>query len=138
MGKKYRFTILCLVILLGVLGGAVYRHTALRELRTQLLYQYSMQYTVVVPQVPENLRDMYYTGMGLYLDAQTPAGTVTDVDAQPAALADTYDLTLTVSASGARLSESGYGDYTITEDNEVSFISRFISFTGYITSVSEE
>jgi hypothetical protein len=137
MRKKNRFSILCLVVLLGVLGGAVYRHTALGSLRTELVYQYDMTYTVEVPQVPELLRDMYFAGMGLYLDSQTPAGIVTEVDAQPSQNG-TYDLTLTVSASGARLSSTGYGDYAITSDNEIDFISRFISFTGYITSVSEE
>jgi hypothetical protein len=138
MLKKYRFSFLCLVVLLGVLAGAIYRHTALADLRTELTYQYSMTYTVAVPQVPEIYENMYYEGMGLYLDAQTPAGTVTAVEAQPAEEAGTCDLTLTVSASGARLTSTGYGDYAITEDNKVDFISRFINFTGYITSVSEE
>jgi hypothetical protein len=138
MLKKYRFSILCLVVLLGVLAGAVYRHTALAALRTELTYQYNLTYTVEVPQVPALYTDMYFEGMGLYLDAETPAGTVTAVEAQPAKEAGAYDLTLAVSASGARLTSTGYGDYAITEGNKVDFISRFISFTGYITSVSEE
>jgi hypothetical protein len=77
--------------------------------------------------------------MNLYLDQETPAGTVTELKSTPSREEPgTYDLTLIVGVSAARLTDTGYGDYAITEDNEVDFISQLISFTGYITGVSEE
>lgn len=138
--KNNRFLIGSVLALVLVLGGGVYKHSVLREKRTELTYQYKMHYTVEVRDVDENMVDMYYKEMGLYLDPETVAGTVKKVDREPAASGKQgkYDVTLTVAASGSRLTPDGYGDYRLTKDNQYSFLSRFISFDGYITEIDEE
>lgn len=138
--KNNRFLLLSVLAVILVLGGGVYKHTALRALRTELTYQYKMHYTVEVRDVDENMVDMYFKGMGLYLDPTTVAGSVEKAVRVPAASGKQgkYDVTLSVAASGSRLTPDGYGDYRLTKDNRYSFLSRFISFDGYITEIDEE
>lgn len=137
--KQNRFVLFSAVILLLVLGGGVYKHTALRDQRAELTYQYKVLYTVDIPDVDESIVDMYFDGMGLYLDSQTVAGVVQETEKHPAASGRSgkYDVTLHVFASGSRLTADGYGSYTLTENNLCTFISRFITFDGYITEVNE-
>lgn len=137
--KRNRFLLLSLLAVLVVLGGGIYKHTALKDHREELTYQYKVMYTVEVRDVDGLYLDMYYPGMGLYLDESTAAGSVQQVDSAPAASGEEgkYDLTLRVSASGSRLTAGGYGDYTLTENNSCTFVSRFLTFEGYITEVNE-
>ena len=99
-----------------------------------------MKYTVEIPEVDEEIAEMYFKGMGLYLDEETSAGTVSAVTTKAAAsgAADRVDVTLTVSASGLRLSSESRGSYTLSKENACHFISRFIEFDGFITQVKEE
>lgn len=138
--KKNRFLIVSIVLLLLVFAGGVYKRTALKEQRVELSYLYEMEYTVLVPDVDSESADMFFEKMGLYLDEQTPAGVISAVKKEPAASGakNQVDVTLTVSASGLRLSKQSRGTYTITQDNLCHFISRFIDFDGYITQVKEE
>ena len=94
----------------------------------------------MVPDVDSNTADMYFEKMGLYLDEQTPAGTVSSVEKKPAVSGseDQLDITLTVSASSLRLTKQSRGTYSLSQDNLCHFISRFIDFDGYITQVEEE
>ena len=133
--KRNRFLIGSAVLLLLVLLGGVYKHTVLGEQRVVLSYPYQMKYTVEIPDVDAEIAEMYFKGMGLYLDEETSAGTVSAVKTQAAAsgAADQVDVTLTVSASGLRL-----GSYTLSKENSCHFISRFIEFDGFITQVKEE
>ena len=116
--KRNRFLIGSIVLLLLVLIGGVYKHTVLGEQRTVLSYRYDMEYTVEIPDVDAEIAQMYFKGMGLYLDEKTPAGTV--------------------SASGLRLSSQSRGEYTLSQDNSCHFLSSFMEFDGYITQVKEE
>lgn len=138
--KRNRFLIGGTVLLLLVLVGGVYKHTALKEQRTVLSYPYDMEYTVEIPDVDAEIAQMYFKGMGLYLDEETPAGTVSAVKTEAAASgdADRVDVTLTVSASGLRLSSQSRGEYTLSQDNSCHFLSSFMEFDGYITQVKEE
>ncbi len=138
--KKNRFLTVSIVMLLLVLAGGVYKQTVLKEQRTELSYQYKVVYTVLVPDVDSNTADMYFEKMGLYLDEQTPAGTVSSVEKKPAVSGseDQLDITLTVSASSLRLTKQSRGTYSLSQDNLCHFISRFIDFDGYITQVEEE
>ena len=138
--KKNRFLIVSIVLLLLVFAGGVYKRTALKEQRVELSYLYEMEYTVLVPDVDSESADMFFEKMGLYLDEQTPAGVISAVKKEPAASGakNQVDVTLTVSASGLRLSKQSRGTYTITQDNLCHFISRFIDFDGYITQVKKE
>ena len=138
--KRNRFLIGSIVLLLLVLIGGVYKHTVLGEQRTVLSYPYQMEYTVEIPDVDAEIAQMYFKGMGLYLDEETPAGTVSEVKTEAAASgdADRVDVTLTVSASGLRLSSQSRGEYTLSQDNSCHFLSSFMEFDGYITQVKEE
>jgi hypothetical protein len=138
--KKNRFLIVSIVLLLLVLAGGVYKQTALKDQRTELAYHYKVVYTVLVPNVDSEFADMYFEKMGLYLDEQTPAGTVSTIEKKPAASGaeDQLDITLTVSASGLRLSKQSRGTYSLPQDQLCHFVSRFIDFDGYITQVEEE
>ena len=138
--KPNRFLIGSIVLLLLVLVGGVYKHTVLGEQRTVLSYPYQMEYTVEIPDVDAETAEMYFKGMGLYLDEKTSAGTVSAVKTQAAAsgAADRVDVTLTVSASGLRLSSQSRGEYTLSQDNSCHFLSSFMEFDGYITQVKEE
>ena len=75
-----------------------------------------MKYTVEIPDVDAEIAEMYFKGMGLYLDEETSAGTVSAVTTKAAAsgAADQVDVTLTVSASGLRLSSESRGSYTLS------------------------
>ena len=138
--KRNRFLIAGIVLLLLVLAGGVYKRTVLKDQRAELAYTYNVVYTVLVPDVDSEMSDMYFERMGLYLDEQTPAGTVSKVKSAPAASGaeDRVDVTLTVSASALRLSKQSRGTYTLPQDAPCHFISRFIDFDGYITRVEEE
>lgn len=138
--KRNRFLIAGIVLLLLVLAGGVYKRTVLKDQRAELAYTYKVVYTVLVPDVDSEMSDMYFERMGLYLDVQTPAGTVSKVKSTPAASGaeDRVDVTLTVSASALRLSKQSRGTYTLPQDTPYHFISRFIDFDGYITRVEEE
>ncbi len=138
--KKNRFLIVGVVMLLLVLVGGIYKRTALKDQREELSYQYKVVYTVLVHNVDSEMADMYFEKMGLYLDEQTPAGEVCAVKTSPAAsgASDQVDITLTVGASGLRLTKQSRGTYSLSQDNLCHFISRFIDFDGYITQVEEE
>ena len=138
--KKNRFLIVSIVMLLLVLAGGVYKQTVLKDQRAELAYQYSMVYTVLVPDVDSEIADMYFEKLGLYLDEQTPAGMVSAVEKKPAASGaeDQVDITLTVKGAGLRLSKQSRGTYALSQDNLCHFVSRFIDFDGYITRVEEE
>lgn len=138
--KRNRFLIGSIVLLLLVLIGGVYKRTALGDQRVVLSYPYQMEYTVEIPDVDAEIAEMYFKGMGLYLDEKTPAGTVSKVKTAAAAsgASDQVDVTLTVSASGLRLSDQSRGEYTLSQENSCHFLSRFMEFDGYITRVKEE
>ena len=138
--KRNRFLIGSIVLLLLVLIGGVYKRTALGDQRVVLSYPYQMEYTVEIPDVDAEIAEMYFKGMGLYLDEKTPAGTVSKVKTAAAAsgASDRVDVTLTVSASGLRLSDQSRGEYTLSQENSCHFLSRFMEFDGYITRVKEE
>lgn len=127
------------MLLLTVLGG-VYKHTALKDLRVALTYQYKVNYLVQVRDVDESVKDMYFKDMGLFFDKNTVAGSVEKVTSAPAASGKegAYDVTLHVAASGSRLSQVSYGSYQIDQPEPYTFLSRFITFEGYITEVNEE
>lgn len=80
--KRNRFLIGSAVLLLLVLLGGVYKHTVLGEQRVVLSYPYQMKYTVEIPDVDAEIAEMYFKGMGLYLDEETSAGTVSAVKTQ--------------------------------------------------------
>ena len=136
--KKHLFTLVCCAAVLLILVGAAVKHTVLSELRVPLIFNYSLRYTVVVRDVPEVTADMYTVGMGLFLDAETSAGTVKKVTAAPAqsGMAGCQDLTLTVSATASAESERSASVTQLTENNELAFQSRFIDFTGEITEIA--
>lgn len=138
--NRNRFFLLCCLLVLCVLFGGVYKHTALAENRVQLTYQYKMQYKLLVTDVGNLASEMYYPGVGLYFDKETVAGIVTEVSKAPAASGKwgCCDLTLTVSASGSRVDAQGYGSYPVTEQKRYQFLSRFVAFEGTITEVNEE
>ena len=138
--KKNRFLIIGIALLLLVLAGGVYKRTALKDQRAELAYNYKVEYTVLVPDVDSDFVDMYYKKMGLFLDEQTPAGEVLAVKSTAAASGekDRVDITLTVSASGLRLSKQSRGTYSLPQDQLCHFVSRFIDFDGYIIQVEEE
>ena len=138
--KKNGFLLVSLAAILCVLAGGVYKHTVLSDKRVELTYRYDVSYTVEVPDVDPVSADMFIEKMGLYLDSKTVVGTVKKVSRTPAASGKKgyQDLTLTVSATGARLSETPYGSYALTEQNQCHFISRMIDFDGYVTYVEEE
>ncbi len=138
--KRNRFLIGSIVLLLLVLIGGIYKHTALREQRVVLSYPYQMEYTIEIPDVDAEIAKMYFKGMGLYLDERTSAGTVSKVKTAAAAsgAAERVDVTLTVSASGLRLSSQSRGKYTLSQANSCHFLSNFMEFDGYITQVEEE
>ena len=138
--KKNGFLLIGLAAILCVLVGGAYKHTALRDKRVELTYRYDVSYTVEVPDVDPASADMFIERMGLYLDSKTVVGSVKKVGRAPAASGKEgyQDLTLTVSATGARLSETPYGSYALTEHNQCHFLSRMIDFDGYVTYVEEE
>ena len=137
--KRNWFLLLGGILVLCVLAGGVYKRTVLADKRIELTYQYKVTYTVEVTDVDSFAAQMYYPGMGLYFDEETVAGSVTEVARRPAASGkkDCYDLTLTVSASGSRLTPEGYGSYSVTDGKQYTFLSRFLTFEGYISQVNE-
>ncbi len=137
--KRNWFLLLSGILIVWVLLGGVYKNTVLKDKRTELTYQYKVTYTVIVPDVDGFAVSMYYSGMGLFFDENTVAGSVTEVTQAPAASGkkDSYDLTLTVNASGSRLTPEGYGSYTVTDGKRYTFLSRFLTFEGYISRVNE-
>ncbi len=139
MMKRNRFLIGSIALLLLVVLGGVYKDTVLKDRRVELCYSYWMEYTVKVTDVSEETAEMYFPGLGLYLDERTSAGTVTSVKRKPAASGadDKVDVTLTVHAPGLRLSEQSRGTYKLSEGNSLHFISKFIEFDGEITRVNE-
>ena len=66
--KQNRFLLLCLAVVLAVLGGGVYKHTALKELRTEPNYLHDVKYTVEVYDVDAKTADMFFRNMGICLE----------------------------------------------------------------------
>ena len=138
--RKNRFGLMCLAVLLILLSGALIKHTLLGQIRSDVIWPYPVRYEILVTDTGGRSSDMFFEGMGLYLEDDTAAGTVTKVARQPArsGAADCEDLTLTVEAvaAGATSRRVPSGE-TGTED-DVTFVSRFITFSGRITRIEGE
>ena len=117
--KQNRFLLLCLAVVLAVLGGGVYKHTALKELRTEPNYLHDVKYTVEVYDVDAKTADMFFRNMGICLENGVSAGTVEKIQR-------------TSAASGAA------ERYDVTSGNLCHFTNRMMDFDGYITHIEED
>ena len=138
--KQNRFLLLCLAVVLAVLGGGVYKHTALKELRPEPNYLNDVKYTVEVYDVDAKTADMFFRNMGIWLENGVSAGTGEKIQRTSAAsgAAERYDVTLLVSAVTSSATANGYGSYDVTSGNLCHFTNRMMDFDGYITHIEED
>ncbi|MBQ9269360.1 MAG: hypothetical protein IJ206_07570 [Oscillospiraceae bacterium] len=138
--RKNRFIVLCFAVLLILLSGAMIKHTLLGQIRSDAIWPYPVRYEILVTDACSPSTDMFFEGMGLYLEDYTAAGTVTKVARQPAmsGAADCEDLTLTVEAmaAGSTSRKVPFGKTGL--EDEVTFVNRFITFSGRITRIEGE
>ena len=138
--KKHTFTLLCLATVLIILSGAVINRTVLKDLRTVPSWTCTAVYTVQVTDVDAEAADMIGSKQSLYTENGDMLGTVVRVEQTPAASGrqDLSDLKLYVEATLERLSNTQPGACSFDEPMEMTFVSRFVTFTGLITGIAEE
>lgn len=137
--KQNRFIILIALAAVGIALGGLMKHTVLKDLREQPLYLYDVDYTVEARDILECQLTALQADTPLYLEDKTIMGTITSCKALPAASGEEncYDLTLTVSSIGGKLENISSREYDLTENNVLTFYTRYVIFDGAVTHVSE-
>ncbi len=135
--RKNRFMILCAAVLLVLLSGGVIKHTLLGEARADLAWPYTVTYTVLVPDVDADTEEMFFRDMGLYMEDGTAVGTVVKIEREEAASGaeDCADLLLHVKATAAGERAREAEPTAFRAEEQVTFVSRFIMFSGTITGI---
>lgn len=137
--KKYRFLILCLMAAVLIAAGAVQKHTSLGDIRKEPLYLYRLTYTVEVKELEDYKADSLKQGTALYLEDNTMMGTVETVESVPAGSGaeDRCDVRLTVTGIGGKPAGGDALEYDLTENNQLTFVTRYLTFAGAVTHVKE-
>lgn len=137
--KRNKFLFLIAAVALVIALGGVMKHTVLKDLRRQPLYLYQVTYTVEASDIPGYQLPALQADTPLYLEDKTIMGTVTSCESAPAASGtkDCFDLTMTVSSIGGHPESISSREYDLTENNEITFYTRYVIFNGRVTHVSE-